>query len=96
MSFLSAIWNFIKGLFVKARPGLEEFLKKHTEPVFQVIKRLALVHDGEDFHTWKDEVFTVVKDELLAGEKEIKDNWIQLAIGFAFEEFKKFILDTKK
>lgn len=82
MNFFKKVFDFIKGLFT--RPGLDKFLSKYIEVGIQVVSRLALVNNNQDFHLWKDEAWAEVKR--ITGE--VKGNWIAILVALAFEQIK--------
>lgn len=82
MNWLSKIFSIIKGLFT--RPGLDRFLEKAMGDARDIVRELADVHDGEDFHEWKDQAWLRLKG--LVGD--VAGNWESIAISLAFEELK--------
>lgn len=88
MSFWSSIGNFFKHLFTTVRPGLEDFLKKHEEFALTEVDKLLTANDGKGLNDWKDEAFTLLKNEISKDEQDIKDNWISILLHFAYEEIK--------
>ncbi len=95
MSIFSAIGSFFKHIFQKLRPGLDGFLKKYEGLAVNIVKELAIVHDGKSFHEWKDEAFDKIKVEVAKDVDDVKDNWLSLLLGFAFEELKGLEAEKK-
>ena len=82
MNWLSKLFSLLKGLFT--RPGLQAFLAENAEVVTHIVKDLADVRSGEDFHEWKNEAWSRVRAQV----GNVAGNWISIAIALAFEELK--------
>lgn len=84
------LWNWIVNVFkqvkkIYVRSGLDKFLSKYILVAVDVIDELANVHSNASFHEWKDEAFKILRTKIV---DDVKDNWISLLIGFAYENWK--------
>ena len=73
----------IKRFFV--RTGLDKFLEQYIQVAVEIVAQLALVHNNEEFHKWKDAAFDALKNRI---GKPIAGNWIAILVALAYENFK--------
>ncbi len=86
MSFFSKIGSFFKSIFDRARPGLEQFLQSQQgQMIVTVVRNYVLSAADTKFNDYKPAVFNTVKQ--IVGDK-VPDNWISIAIDFAYEQIK--------
>lgn len=86
MDFFKKVLKFIARLFV--RQGLDKFLRDYIDLAIEILQALREVHSGEDFHRWRDEAFMAIKNQIELHERTIRDNWIAILMGLAWEVIK--------
>lgn len=82
MNFFKKVFDFIKGLFT--RPGLDKFLSKYIDDAVDIVSRLALVNNNQDFRLWQDSAWK----EVQKATGELKGTWIAILIHLAYENIK--------
>lgn len=89
MNVFKSIWNFLRGKLVLVfRMGMDKFFDKYMELAVNILTNLAKVNSEVSFDKWKADARLALMARLKADGQDIKDNWVELLLGFAFEHIK--------
>jgi hypothetical protein len=87
-NIFSKIGDFFKHLFIKVRPGLEDFLRKYEQLAIEEVRKLSEVHGCAGLHEWRDEAFAALKAAVEKDLKDVADNWVSILLHLAYESIK--------
>jgi hypothetical protein len=83
--------RFIASLFAGARKGLEGFLKDNLPVIKSYVRGQIQVQGDRAFYEYEPEIFAYLRERV---PNAVPDNWLSIAIKFAFEHCKKELLEA--
>jgi hypothetical protein len=67
---------------------LDRFLGHYLPVAVEIVFELAIVHNRDSFHEWKEVARLRLMSRIRADGFVIRDNWIQIALALAYENLK--------
>lgn len=86
------MFKWLIGLFrklrLKFRSGLDSFVEKNIGFAIDAVEHFKEKFEDLDFHQYRDQVFSYIKQAIVVSFKTVPDNWIVILIAHAYEHIK--------